>query len=228
MYLILVWVGFDWCIIADWKCWTWSHICSQISRRNCWDLLKWQHFPLLYWVCFWLGPRSFGTQWTDMYLVDDCMECLAGNVILKWLCYSPLCSDDGNGLQCGDDDWSSWMRVVFQILPAKLNSKFLHHVMVWPPCVPRSPWMLTPCDQNSGWPYDGPYCPFYRKPLMQNDLSLKPSHNCNSQHFDLSKTWFFRENKAWHFELIFWQMIHMKCHALLSLLSSTAFQGLNI
>ena len=131
-------------------------------------------FSLVVLSLFLIRSKELGTQWTDMYLVDDCMECQAGNVILKWLCYSPVCSDDGNGLQCGDDDWSSWMRVVFQILPAKLNSKFLHHVTVGPPCVPRSPWMLTPCDQGSGWPYDGPYCPFYRKPLMHNDLSLKP------------------------------------------------------
>ena len=93
----------------------------------------------------------------------------SGNVELKPPCYSPVCSDDGNGLQCGDGDWSSWMGVVFQILPAKPNSTFLHHVTVGPPCVHRSPWMLTPCDQGSGWLHDGPCCLFYWKELMHND-----------------------------------------------------------
>ena len=121
-----------------------------IRSKELWDPVTW-HVP-----CRWLDGMSG-----------------SGNVIFKWLCYSPVCSDDGNGLQCGDVDWSSWMGVVFQILPAKPNSTFLHHVTVGPPCVPRSPWVLTPCDQGSGWLYDGPCCPFYRKPLMHNDLSLK-------------------------------------------------------
>ena len=117
-----------------------------IRSKELWDPVNWQ-VP-----CRWLNGMSG-----------------SGNVKLRWLCYSPVCSDDGNVLQCGDGIWSSWMGFVFQILPAKPNSAFLHHVTVGPPCVPRSPWMLTPCDQGSGWLHDGLCCPFYRKPLMHND-----------------------------------------------------------
>ena len=126
-------------------------VLSLVSDRvqGVWDPVNW-HVP-----CRWLHGMSS-----------------SGNVILKWLCYSPVCSDDGNGLQCGDGDWSSWMGVVLYSRFSLLNSTV--HFFTMSQCVPRSPWMLTPCDQSSGWLYDGPCCPLYWKVLMHNDYPLKP------------------------------------------------------
>ena len=67
--------------------------------------------------------------------------------------------------------WWWWLvsleGVVFQILTAKLNRTLLHPAQVGPPCVPGSPWVLSPWDWSK-WLYDGQWCPFYQKPLMYN------------------------------------------------------------
>ena len=73
-----------------------------------------------------------------MFVVDDCMDAVLGDIQQSdniMLCYSSVCHNDvmnlGSSFLCGDGDWPFRTGVVFQTLSVtfQFRSPLLHHAV---------------------------------------------------------------------------------------------------